>query len=431
MSKGNSLAPALVPLCAALLLAPTPARASGFAIFEQGAQGMGFAGAFTAQSDPSSIFHNAAGIAFLKGKHLYFGGTAIHPASDFTGDDPFPGAGVTEKGDAGVMLPPAADYTHQLSERLVVGVGVHMPYGLRTRWENRDTTFSGRFLSKLAEVRSISINPTVAYKLADRLAIGGGLDVRLSHVTLQRNAASFDPFRLRAVDVAAVELDSDYVTALGFNLGLLAKPTSNLSVGAAYRHKVKADFTGQATFTLIPTGNSQFDALVAASLPTGATPVETAIEFPALLTVGVAYDWQDWTVAADVDFHKWSSFDTLEVNFVERPDLSSRVVEAYKDSRVYRVGLERRLGERWAVRGGYFLDETPSPAESMSPLLPDADRHGLAAGFSYKSGRFRVDVASWYLIFKDRSTQGLQRDRYDGTWKSHAELLAVSLGYGF
>jgi long-chain fatty acid transport protein len=202
-------------------------------------------------------------------------------------------------------------------------------------------------------------------------------------------------------------------------------------VGAAYRHKVKADFTGQATFTLIPTGNSQFDALVAASLPTGATPVETAIEFPALLTVGVAYDWQDWTVAADVDFHKWSSFDTLEVNFVERPDLSSRVVEAYKDSRVYRVGLERRLGERWAVRGGYFLDETPSPAESMSPLLPDADRHGLAAGFSYKSGRFRVDVASWYLIFKDRSTQGLQRDRYDGTWKSHAELLAVSLGYGF
>ena len=76
---------------------PAPARAAGFAIFEQGARGMGFAGAFTAQAnDPSAIFHNAAGIAFLKGHQLYFGGTLIHPTSTFTGADPFPGSAVTE-----------------------------------------------------------------------------------------------------------------------------------------------------------------------------------------------------------------------------------------------------------------------------------------------------------------------------------------------
>src|SRR5436305_9873002 len=96
--------PALV-----LLLAPAPARAAGFAIFEQGARGMGFAGAYTAQaSDPSAIFHNAAGIAFLKGKQFYFGGTLVHPTFTFTGDDPFPGSSVTEKGDVGALVPPAA-----------------------------------------------------------------------------------------------------------------------------------------------------------------------------------------------------------------------------------------------------------------------------------------------------------------------------------
>ena len=59
MRTGNprSVAAAL----SVLLALPGAAHAAGFAIFEQGARGMGFAGAYAAQaSDPSAIFHNAA-----------------------------------------------------------------------------------------------------------------------------------------------------------------------------------------------------------------------------------------------------------------------------------------------------------------------------------------------------------------------------------
>ena len=113
MSKSTrGLAAAL----AACIFGPVPAHAAGFAIFEQGARGMGFAGAFTAQAnDPSAIFHNAAGIAFLKGKQFYFGGTLIHPSTTFTGADPFPGASVTEKGDTSLLVPPAVYYTQPFS----------------------------------------------------------------------------------------------------------------------------------------------------------------------------------------------------------------------------------------------------------------------------------------------------------------------------
>ncbi len=428
MRRRNVVPAAALAACAAL--GPVPARASGFAIYEQGALGMGFAGAFTAQPDPSSIFHNPAGIAFLKGRRIYLGGTAITPKSDFNGEAPFPGP-VTETGDAGVILPPAADYTHQLSENLVFGLGLHIPYGLRTRWANRETTFTGRFLSKEAEVRSVSISPTIGYKLADRLAVGAGVDFRLSKVRLERNAPAINPFTGLAVDAASVALESDYASAVGFTLGVLAKPTHNLSLGASYRHKVKTDFSGEATFTLLPTGNAQLDAAVAARLPSGSLPVTTAIEFPSIFAVGVAYDWETWTVAADVDFQQWSSFDTLNIDFEGRPDLSSVVEEEYENSRIYRLGLEKRLSQRFAVRGGYYYDQTPSPVESMSPLLPDADRHGLSAGFTWRSGRLRVDVANWYLIFKERSTEGRQRDGYNGTWKSRANLFAVSFGYEF
>ena len=425
---------AWLPAAAALglALAPSGVQASGFAIFEQGARGMGFAGAYAAQtSDPSAIFHNAAGIAFLKGKHLYFGGTLIKPSVDFTGDSPYPGAGIREQGDAGVLFPPAADYSHQISERMVLGVGLHVPYGLRTRWKDRDTTFSGRFISKEAEVQSLSLNPTVAYRLADRLAIGGGLDVRFNSVSLKRNAGAVDPFSFAVKDVAAVDLESDTSTKLGFNLGVLAKPTDSLALGVSYRHKVASDFSGTANFSLLPTGNAQLDGAVAAQLPTGAVPVTTRIEFPSIVEVGVSYDSGDWTVAADVDFQHWSSFDELPLTFIGRPDLSTTVQENYQDTRIYRIGFERRLGLSWAVRGGYYFDENPSPAESVSPLLPDADRHGIALGFGYSVGSWNVDVAYWHLIFKQRSTEGVNRDNYNGTYDNGADLLAVSIGKRF
>jgi len=421
----------LVCALLAMSMAPLPSHASGFAIFEQGAKGMGFAGAFTAQSDPSSIFHNAAGIGFLKGKHLYFGGTLISPSTDFSGASPFPGAGVTEKGDAGLIVPPAFDYTQQLSEKLVVGIGLHVPFGLRTQWANRETTFTGRFLSKRAEVQAISINPTVAYKLADRLAIGFGLDIRLTRVELERNVAVVNPFTLKVVDAAAVALKSKRAKDFGFNLGFLAKPSENFSIGASYRHKVQVDFEGDATFTLLPTGNAQLDAAVAQRLPAGSVPLTTDIAFPSLFSVGAAYEWSEWTLAGQVDFQQWSSFDELPLTFEGRGDLSSLVEQNYENSRIYRIGVERRFGEKWALRGGYYLDQSPVPAASVSPLLPDSDRHGLAAGLSYHSGNWRVDVANWYLFFKDRPTEGQNRDNYNGTYEARAELFAVSLGWSF
>ena len=82
----------VVPFTLAVLTAPAPLRAAGFALFEHGGKGMGFAGAFTAQaSDPSAIFHNPAGIAFLHGKQIYLGGTGVMPTWQFEGANPFPG----------------------------------------------------------------------------------------------------------------------------------------------------------------------------------------------------------------------------------------------------------------------------------------------------------------------------------------------------
>jgi long-chain fatty acid transport protein len=430
-SGGRRGAAALALSALAPALIPAPAHAAGFALFEQGAKGMGFAGAFTAQAnDPSAIFHNPAGLAFLKGKQLYLGATAVAPRSDFTGADPFPGASVTEKGDTGVLLPPNAYYSQSLTEGVAVGLGVHVPYGLKSAWKDPDT-YSGRYISTLAELKGVALNPTISIRLADRFSVGAGVDVRFSKVALERRVPVVNPFTLQVVDGAVVRLDSDYSTGVGFNLGVLAKPSQNLSVGASYRHKVTVDYTGNATFTPRPTGNAQLDARVAAGLPTGAQPIETSIEFPGFASVGVAYGWDDWTVEADFNWYQWKTFDLLPLTFVNRPDLSETIVENYENSYQYRIGVERVLNERYALRAGYFYDQSPAPAASISPLLPDADRNGFALGGTFRSGQWRLDAGTWLVLSEQRSTDGTNRDDYNGIYESKAFTLGLSLGYSF
>jgi long-chain fatty acid transport protein len=422
-------------LAAALLAVSTagapPARAAGFALFEQGARGMGFAGAFTAQaSDPSAIFHNAAGIAFLRGKQIYVGGTLVAPSTTFTGANPFPGVGVTEESDAGIAIPPAAYYTHALAPDIVAGVGVHVPFGLRSRWAN-PAGYTGRFISQDAQLIGFALNPTLAVKLADRLSVGAGLDVRFSSVKLARSVPLVNPFTQRVVDAAALDLESDTATGIGFNVGVLAKPSETTSVGLSYRHKVKVEYDGTASFTPTPTGNAQLDTLIVSALPAGSQPVKTSITFPAIASVGLAQRWGAWLFEVDVNWYQWSTFDRLALDFTERPDLSEVIVEDYGNAFQYRFGVERELTETWLVRGGYFWDETPSPPASVSPLLPDTNRHGVALGGTWTTGRLRLDGGAWLVLGGERSTAGVNRDRYEGSYKNKAFTLGLSLGYEF
>jgi long-chain fatty acid transport protein len=418
---------------AVLLGAPASAPASGFSIYEQGGRAMGFSGAYTAVTDdPSAIFYNAAGLAFLEGKQLYVGGTLVMPQSTFNGANPFPGLGVQETQQVGFLPVPALYFSHRVSPRLAWGIGLDTPFGLKTRWANPDT-FTGRYIAVESSLRGVALNPTLAVRLNDKVSFGAGLDLRFSSVRLARRTGAVDPFTLTVKDTAEVVLDSGTATGVGFNVGVVAKPRAGLSLGAHYRHKVKVDYSGTATFTQIPTGNDQLDAIVASRLPQGSPVVETSIEFPSILSAGLARDWRWWTVAADVVFFQWSTFDQLALTFPTEPGLDSVIREDYHNSWQVRAGVERRLEEGWALRLGYHYDRTPVPTESVSPILPDNDRHCLSIGWSWTSTSRHVfvDAGLWYLFLPQRSTEGQNRDGYNGTYQNSAVTLGASLGYRF
>lgn len=414
-----------------IALSAGPAWAGGFAAFDAGARGMGFAGAFTAQaSDPSAMFHNPAGIAFLKGTRLYLGGALEAPSSSFTGADPFPGAGRTEKLNAGILPIPAAYLTHQWSESLVLGVGVMTPFARRTAWNDPDH-FSGRFLSERAVFRAYSVTPTVAFKIRDRLAVGLGVDLRLSQVTLERRIPTVDPYSLQVVDAATWTVDGGTRLDYGFSFGLLARPNDRLSLGLSYRHRINAKFAGTSQFTPIPTGHADLDAGIAESLPGASLATAFQVEFPAVLSTGVAYELRRWTVEVDANWYQWTSYDRLILRPEGRPDLDQVINEQYQDVVQFRAGIERRLGRSLSIRGGYVYDPSPAPTASVSPMFPDADRHGVALGASWDEGRWRLDGAFRLGFSPARSTEGMSRDHYDGSYSNSETAFGVSLGYRF
>jgi len=413
-----------------LLAIPASVRASGFALESQGARAMGFSGAYVAQAaDPSAIYYNAAGIGFLKGKHFYGSALVGGLSTDFTGEGPYPPVGTLETSSRGLVAVPAFYYSQQVGERVYVGLGFNRPFGFKSQWDNPDQ-FTGRYICTDCKIDSWGLNPTIAFRVADRLAIGGGIDVRFSSFRQTRRLqANPNPFPV-ATDVAELTFDSSTKTAVGFNLGLLAMPTEDFSIGVAYRHKVTAEHEAQANFVQIPTGDAVVDAAVRAGLP--ASQLATAgFTYPASFAVGAALRRGYWMVEADFQWTLWSSFDAVTLTFPATPSFDTLLPQDYESTWRGALGVEYLIGDDWEIRGGYSYDHSPQPTETISPFLHDEDRHGFAGGGSYKYENLRIDAVARYLLFRERSTRGLSRYGFDGLYQTGGFSLSVGFGYRF
>lgn len=422
---------ALRPLLALPLLAlPALAQASGFALESQGARAMGFSGAYVAQAtDPSAIFYNAAGIGFVKGKQLYVTGTFAGLSTDFTGSGPYPPVGRLETSSRGLGVLPSFFYSQPVSDNVVFGLGVSRPFGNRSEWQNPDE-FTGRYICLDCKLDSWSINPTIAFRLADRFAIGGGVDIRLSSFNLSRRLiADPNPFP-EPTDVAELTLDSGTDTAVGFNLGLLAMPSENVSFGLAYRHEVTIDHGAQANFVQILTGNTVLDQAVAIALP-ASQPATVSFTYPGSIAAGLAVRRGYWTVEVDFQWMLWSSFDAVTINYQNAPGFDSVLVQDWQDTWRGAIGVEYLIRDDWEVRAGYGYDHSPAPTETISPFIQDADRHTFAGGGSWKYENLRFDFNLRYVLFRTSSTLGISRYDYNGSYQSGSLQAGVSLGYRF
>src|SRR3989454_2393616 len=431
------------------------------------------------------MFFNPAGLAGLRGGHATIGVTLIDIQGGFT-DDVFQQHTSLDNPLIGV---PQLYVSYGATSKLGIGVGLFAPYGLETKWP---MAFDGRFAGYKNFLRSVYIQPTLAYQVTPRLSLGGGLDIVLGKVELNQRLdlaqapipttlvpvplgsppATFGQFGIApGTDFANVHLEATKTT-VGAHFGAVFKVSERLSFGANFLTQAKFDYSGTASFTQVPTGlvvpadivvtpadtihaGTPIDGLLGGPASLGgldlfnpttgvfrSQPVTTTIKNPAMMTVGLAYKvGNGWTLLGDYQLTWWSQFDTVALVFPTDAFgvLSRTLYERYGNTSGFRVGAEWAKDAKWTFRGGYLYHDGAAPAETVTPLLPEGERNEVTAGTTIKlTSALTADLAYQYIRQNDR--RGRTREPLsgpattgmnNGLYTFHAHLFGGSLGYAF
>jgi len=401
--------------------------AAGFLIYEHGAAAMAVAGAFVAvANNPSAVFHNPAGLAFLSGTQFSVGTTLIIPKGSLElpkwPDPRFKTVDQTSQ----VFYPSTVYFSQPVSERVVLGFGFFSPYGLGTEWP---ADYPLRYIAVKDDLKTFFFNPVVAFKLSPNLALGVGvayIHSTLSFDLVQLADLSFVNPLFGAYDVP-VKLEASG-NGYGFNAGLLYKG-EKFSLGANWRSGFKIDYEGDLTLDW-----SKAPSVIQPLLPKAGT-ASTTFEYPHILAFGLAFEpAPQLRLSADLHYVLWSCYDEFTVK-VDVPNFEDKHVEEnWKDAMTLRGGIEYKASEAVALRAGILYDQTPQPVETMDPILPDANRVAITGGFGFKTGHLVLDLAYQYEIFSDRTSPN--RSIYplnlgEGTYKTRANLIGISLTFIF
>ncbi|HLE85790.1 MAG TPA: outer membrane protein transport protein [Thermoanaerobaculia bacterium] len=360
---------ATTALATALALAPIPARAlNGHFIHGVGARNSSLGGAGVAlPTDALSAL--ALNPALLTGLDGYQVQSSIEllagsPEVESSVATPFGTfSGVTED-DTGLLPIPAFGWSHhRAGSRLAYGMGTLAMAGFLTDYpqDPRNPILAPQpqgFGRVSSEYQYLRIPLALAYRVSDRLSLGGALT--LGYARLGASPAAFAaPDCSSPADCVYPAANAEGAYGWGAQVGLHYRASPAWSFGASY--------SSEQSFE-----DFEFNSEVAnPRLPSAGTArsFEFAVDVPAQAVVGVAWRPNE-RLAVALD-GKWIGYDGVAGlgTFGFNPDGSIRGF-GWDDIVVAALGVEYAPGERWSLRAGYNLAESPIVPERALLSLP-------------------------------------------------------------
>ncbi|MDT8404276.1 OmpP1/FadL family transporter [Sulfuriflexus sp.] len=458
LSNQETLKAAFAILILGLGVATKNAHAAGFAIIEHSVRGLGnaFAGSPANAEDASTVFFNPAGLAYLEGSQANVAAHIIIPSARFTdqASTHFTTAPLDVNnengGNAGVTaVVPNFYYSRPLNQQWTFGFGMNAPFGLATDYDNG---WVGRYHALASELKTVNLNPSLAFRPSDTLSIGFGVNAQYIEARLT-NAVDFGGIcflgenvtmtlpggTCAALNLAPQANDGEAeVTgddwSWGYNLGFMWQATPQTRLGAAYRSRVKHRLEGEAEFQTPANA-----AAIAAAQGLVDTDATAKITLPDSLSIGFSHAIDGkWSVNGDITWTNWSLLDELRIEF-DSVAADSVVTTNWRDSNRYSLGVSYRPDNRWTWRAGIALDESPIPdAAARTPRIPDNDRTWVSLGFSYQSSdKLTIDVGYAHLFIKDAKVnktaagEDLLRGALIGEWRLDVDIISAQARWAF
>lgn len=418
----------LIPLLAAGL-ASGQVAAAGFQLLEQNASGIGnsYAGSAAVAENASTIFFNPAGMTQLKDREVSVGMSAVRPTFKF--DNRGSSVGVLgtagEGNDAGSWaFIPNAYMSWALTKNLYAGLGIGAPFGLVTEYDN---PWLGGAQAIKFDIKTVNLNPSLAYRINDKISVGGGLSYQKMKVEYIRQATVTSA--ALAATTATLSADND---AWGWNVGALFTLSPTTKVGVSYRSSIKHDLKGDLSVSGPAAGAS-------AALTTGAAKAD--VELPETFILSVAQTLNDkWEMLGDVSWTGWSSIPKVDIvrtsgalNGVTVQTLDTK----FRDTWRFALGTNYRLNEQVKLKFGIAYDQSPVQSDQHRLVsLPDSNRTWLSTGAQIKVSKdSMVDLGAAYLRVAeshiDNNQTALGRGRVTGVYDARVWVLGAQYSMAF
>lgn len=414
-------------------------HAAGYQIGQDSVSGAGVAhaGGAAAAGDASTVFSNPAGMTRLDGRQIVIGGHLLRPSAKFTNEGSIDGAGAAitggngGQGGVGAFIPNLYG-VWSLPNDLKFGLGINAPYGLAVDW-NED--WVGRYNELGASVATVNVNPALAYRVNDRISVGGGLNAMYGRARLTQ-AIDFG----RALGGAAQSLDGSSAFsgddwAFGINVGALFALNANTRIGVQYRSGMEFHYDGEVDFSVPAAART---GLNNAAQPNAFTDgnMRADLPIPDTASISVYHDVPNskWAMMADLTWTRWEVFDRLVLT-PEEPTTSTSVIDTLWDNKFRAsAGATYEWSPDLQLRGGLAFDDSPIKTVFRGAGVPDSDRIVAAVGAGYAlRDNLDIDFSYQHYFFKEGRiiNRVATASRLIGTFDLSADWLALSVTLRF
>jgi len=434
--------------------------AGGIALSGVGSRAIGMGGAFRGLADDyTAVYWNPAGLAFNKNTALSMVFAGIRPTGEFTSQMDI--TGTDNKGKKYDMevknwFLPNLYFAAEGKNNFNYGLGVYVPYALGAEWDiftlpetmPVDVTGDGvpdtyapiKWADGFPEkeiksaVNVIEIHPAASWKINDNFSAGLGFGAMRAEITILKYLphASKGTYVPTSVDM------SGSGWGFGANFGVMYKFSENLQFGLSGKlpSTIKISDIDVNVDTYLNNLVAQSQGLPQEYVVKTKTSGSADMKLPADLGIGIAFSPNSkWLFAADFSWTQWSVFDKIEVELDEALADGRKSIEMntdWDDAMRFSIGTEYYMNDMLTLRGGYHIEQTPIPDETLNPTWPDISLlHSLNIGSSYKMGKFTVNMNIEHIIFEERKIEEQTAENLKGDYNVNINAFNLSLDYNF
>lgn len=384
------------------VLASSFAHASALYFYETGTEDTALAGAGQAAraQDASTIMTNPAGMTRLP-DHMFTGGIqAMNGNIDYQLDN----NAQKSPGDVMKTFPNAsAYYSQKLSNNIYAGIGLYGNYGLGIDYGH----WAGDRLIKKSTMAAMTLSPSLAMKLNDRLSLGASANINYGFLSLTRSVDGDD------------HNQQDHDWAMSYRLGLAMDLTERTRAGVTW--------TSKTDYTFNIDGKARLPTQPATELT---LPIAAQVRAPQQIMFSLVHDFTpQWSVMGDLGWQDWSQFGAPQVQVNGQSiDKTSRMKDTWHTA----VGVQYRPTDQWRLNAGVAFDSSPYRDQGdVAMTLPTGDEWRFGTGAQYQlTPASNVGVAVEYLHMQSSQVQSpaVFAGSYD---KPHLWFASVNYSYQF